>query len=131
MRALCAWRVGVSLDVISYSSNIINILLYPSVPYKSYLCSLIYGPPTTSAKKYFWNSLLDIGNTFQGSWLILGDFNSISNKYEKRRGSLLISSFTPSGLSLVMTELGVLDVRFNGYRYTWDKKRNGFANIQE
>lgn len=42
---LCAWRKGTSLDVISSSSNIINLLLYPLDPTISFICSLVYGPP--------------------------------------------------------------------------------------
>lgn len=113
--------VSLSVDVISSSSNIINLLLYPCDPHRRFLCSFENGPPIMSTKQSFWNALLQIGSAQQGSWLLVGDFNYILHSHENRGGSLRGSSFAHTGFQNTLDSLGLLDLGFSGYKFTWDQ----------
>lgn len=45
--------------------------------------TLIYGLPTYHQRKIFWESLDEIGNSFKGSWLAIGDFNVVLTSVDK------------------------------------------------
>lgn len=50
--------------------------------------SLIYGPPYWYKKEAIWKKLQKICDRFQGPWVILGDFNALSNPGDKGRSAL-------------------------------------------
>uniref|UniRef100_A0A2N9GUT0 Uncharacterized protein n=1 Tax=Fagus sylvatica TaxID=28930 RepID=A0A2N9GUT0_FAGSY len=67
---------------------------------------------------------------FFGLWLIIGDLNSIVKKSEKRGGSSSSLSSSSSFLTFV-SNTGAIDLGFNGPRFTWSNRREGWANVRE
>ena len=68
--------------------------------------------------------------SFFGLWLIIGDLNSIFKKPEKRGGSSSGLSSSSSFLNFV-SNTGAIDLGFNGPRFTWSNRREGWANVRE
>ncbi|KAG8371223.1 hypothetical protein BUALT_Bualt13G0065400 [Buddleja alternifolia] len=84
---------------------------------------------TSAAKARFWDTLIEIGNTFNGPWLILGDFNAIFSQKEKKGGHQFVSS-SFGGFKGFIDEGDLVDLGFEGNPYTWSNKRGGVVNIQ-
>lgn len=120
---VCAWRRGISIDVISYSANIMSVLFYPSDPLQTFLCSFIYAPRISTHKQAFWDYLIQIGTTSHEPWLLIGDFNAILHNHEKRGGSVHGASSSHSGFKTTIDSLGMIDLGIFRYKYTWDYRR--------
>jgi hypothetical protein len=62
--------------------------------------------------------------------LIIGDLNSIVKKSEKRGGSSSSLSSSSSFLTFV-SNTGAIDLGFNGPRFTWSNRKEGWENVRE
>ena len=79
-----------------------------------------YGAPETHRHSDSWNLLRNLHNQFTLSWLCGGDFNELLKSHEKRGGHPC-----PYGqmqkFREVLDECGLLDLDFNGKKFTWFK----------
>jgi hypothetical protein len=78
----------------------------------------------------FWSFLSDLGTSFRGAWLLLGDFNSILSPSEKCGGHDFGSSSHNEFTDFVNSN-ALVDLGFVGNRFTWSNHRSGSANIRE
>lgn len=69
-----------------------------------------------------------IGESFDGPWMVIGDFNSVLTSEDKVGGQPVASS-SNRGLSRVINHNGLMG--FEGFAFTWNNRRGGMANIQE
>jgi hypothetical protein len=53
----------------------------------------VYAPSSIQNRSGFWSKLIDLGNSFGGPWLLLGDFIVILSFIEKCGGRSLGSTF--------------------------------------
>lgn len=81
-------------------------------------------------KVAFWNSLTDIGNTLEGPWCLAWDFNALLEQRDKLEGHPFTFESECKFKKLV-DDMGLLDLGFIGYPFTWNNHRVGRANIQE
>jgi hypothetical protein len=79
-----AWRMGVEFEPTSISSHHISGLIYANPPHQPWLLSCVYCPSTWQDKQSFWTA--NIGHSFAGPWLIMGDLNAIASPSEKIGG---------------------------------------------
>lgn len=117
------------LDLISVDDQIINTLVY-SPQRKPWLLSAIYVSPNPLFQQHLWYYLGNLGVVVNLSWLLLGDFNQVSENSEKRGGA------PPSGARIwafreCISNCGLIDLGFSGPRFTWTNMRKGLANVQE
>jgi hypothetical protein len=78
----------------------------------------------------FWSFLSDLGTSFRGAWLLLGDFNSILSPSEKCGGHDFGSS-SHNELTDFVNSNALVDLGFVGNRFTWSNHISGSANIRE
>lgn len=71
--------------------------------------SLIYEPPTLSARSQFWDYLDVVGSTFSGLWLLAGDFSNILNSSENK-GSRPYSSSNKGGFRQFIEDSPFMDL---------------------
>ncbi|KAG8374862.1 hypothetical protein BUALT_Bualt10G0039700 [Buddleja alternifolia] len=83
-----------------------------------------------AAKYSFWDSVTEISLSVDEPWIVISDFNSIFSPSEKR-GGRPFSSSSHGSLQSVVDDIGLFDLGFTGYQFTWGNKRDGLANIQQ
>lgn len=69
-------------------SSFQEIHLQVRVSNKLFLLTVIYASPDYSKRKLLWSSLSELGPMLNIPWLIMGDFNDISNPAENFGGGL-------------------------------------------
>uniref|UniRef100_A0A2N9F3J3 RNase H type-1 domain-containing protein n=1 Tax=Fagus sylvatica TaxID=28930 RepID=A0A2N9F3J3_FAGSY len=124
------WMKGVELEVIFVDKNVIAFLVYSDPPSSFWLFLAIYGPPTVSSRARFWGFLEDMANSFDGTWLAIGDFNSVGTIDEKIGGRKIGEGSSRSFRNFVYS-VGAIDHDFSVPKFTWSNKRAGFPNIRE
>lgn len=127
---LLCWRDYIQIDVLIDTPHLINCLVSPGISCTPWQLTLVYGPPIISHRYLFWDNLTKIGDTFNGAWLVAGDFNAILEQKDKI-GGRPISSASSGGFHGMLDTNGLIDLGFYGHAYTWTNKRVGKKNIQE
>jgi hypothetical protein len=102
----------VDIECILTSVNIINVWCYSDPPNTLWLLSCIYGPLKKQFKFVFWDSLLDVGLGYHGTWLCVGDFNMIMSQYEKFGGRPYACSFNDVFHGF-LDSFGMIDLGFS------------------
>jgi hypothetical protein len=125
-----AWKNEVDLEPIKQDAHQITCLVFTDNSHQPWMFSFVYAPHQHLLQPGFLEHLSGIGNSFQGSWLLLGDFNSILTTSEKSGGRAYGSQFHRSFEDFVHSS-GLIDLGFNGNRFTWSNHRQGIGNIIE
>ncbi|KAL3634161.1 hypothetical protein CASFOL_021215 [Castilleja foliolosa] len=126
---ILAWK-----DVVVLSTNVLHqshfhcFITYP--PLTTWKFTAAYVPCNYVKKAQFWDSMADLDNNDNLPWLIMGDFNAIVSQDEKL-GGLPFTSSSYHHLSNDLNNLGLIDLGYVGYPYTWDNKRVGVNNIKQ
>ncbi|KAL0312769.1 UNVERIFIED_CONTAM: hypothetical protein Sradi_5676200 [Sesamum radiatum] len=127
---LClAWTPSVSVNIVLKYPWLINALIFLNVDPRPWQFTGVHCPAVTSLKPSFWQSLNDIFNSFDGPWLVMGDFNDVLSQVEKKGGKPFASA-SRNALGDELNFCNLIDLGFSGYRFTWSNKRPGMANIQ-
>lgn len=63
--------------------------------------------------------------------LSIGDFTSILSHTKKLNGKIFACSSNQNGLRPFMDNNGLVDVGFNGWKFTWTNNRHGLVYIRE
>lgn len=126
---LLMWKKEFNMKVIVSSNSYINCLVFSKLFPEPWLLTCIYGSPIPSRRSLFWDSLDSIGTSHMGSWLVIGDFNTVLSSVDKLGGKAVASS-SHGGLRKIMDDHGLIDLGFEGHPYTWNNRRGGLANIQ-
>lgn len=129
---LClAWNSNISLTVTLQKNFTINALISPDHSTTDvWQLSTIYCPSNPVGKPHFWELLSTIASAFDGPWLMIGDFNSIISQTEKI-GGIPFASSSNHNFQNDLNGIGMIDLGFSGYAYTWNNKRSGCANIKQ
>lgn len=91
---------------------------------KSFILSAIYASPKFHSRKLLWSDLLSFSVNINKPWLVVGDFNEVKNKSEKQGGRNI--SVHRSNLYVdTMNNCNLIDLGFNGPKYTWTNNRSG------
>lgn len=80
------WTNNVNMKVVSANTYMINCLIFDDIRTSPWQFTPIYGPPIPSLRPYFLDYLSTVGATFQGPWLVTGDFNMVLNQAENLGG---------------------------------------------
>ncbi|XP_070027616.1 uncharacterized protein [Nicotiana sylvestris] len=92
--------------------------------------STIYASPYYQLRDILWNNLLNLHNTVSTSWLIGGDFNEILEAKE-RFGGLPINNRRTDNFANFINTCKLVDLGFQGSRYTWtNKRRHGYTILE-
>lgn len=124
------WKNSLDLSIVVSYDNFISTLIINDPLNEPWALTKVYGPINPTLKPEFWDRLKVIGNAYNGPWCITGDFNAILDQKDKIRGIVFASS-SHSGFCGFVDEVGLMDLSFIGYLYTWSNRHAGRANIQE
>lgn len=99
------------------TNNLINCLVFTNNDSPPWKLTFVYSPPNCASKHGFWDSLDAIGRSFEGPWMIIGDFNAVLNSADKL-GGLPVSRPSRGGLRGLIYDHGLIDSGFIGCPYT-------------
>jgi hypothetical protein len=125
-----SWRPGIDLECFVLNKNNITAWCYSDPPTSPWILSCVYGPSNRCDRRAFWDSFAAIGESFEASWLCIGDFNSILVQSDKQGGRPVAgSSHCP--FKRFIDHFGMIDLGFAGNPFTWSNNRQGLENIKE
>jgi exonuclease III len=80
----------------------------------------IYSPQDIAGKRSLWNRLLELINTMDGEWILMGDFNEVRSADER-----LNSTFCPSNaraFNEFIAMAGLIEYAMRGRKFTYMSK---------
>ncbi|XP_048498136.1 uncharacterized protein LOC125496658 [Beta vulgaris subsp. vulgaris] len=89
----------------------------------SFISSAIYASLEFCMRKNLWNELMSFSQNVNRPWLVLGDFNAVTNKNEKL-GGRNISYHRTNMFVNTMNNYNLLDIGYNEPKYTWTNNRS-------
>ena len=104
-----------STQVLSSKHYLINIGTWVGVQ-RPVIFANIYGPQPVTEKANMWNELKGIIQTYDGVWILLGDFNVVRRPYE--RFNSIFYNRTARDFNNFINEVGLRDQKMGGFRFT-------------
>jgi hypothetical protein len=98
-----------------------SIQVSPSQP--QWLLSAVYASPNLETRLKFWDHLVNFASTHNVPWVVAGDFNDILSSHEKL-SSTPANSRRMNVFHNCLDACNLLDLGFNGPRFTWTNKRD-------
>ncbi|KAK0592822.1 hypothetical protein LWI29_026048 [Acer saccharum] len=108
----------VKLQVVASSRHSITAIVAEGDRF--WVLTIVYANPSVVTRRKLWGYLSAIRNCFKGPWVVMGDFNEITNSAKKRGGR---GYFSNSGFGDWINENKLVDLGFIGHKYTWMTKR--------
>ena len=124
------WRPGIDLECFVLNKNNISAWCYSDPPTSPWILSCVYGPSNRSDRRAFWDSFASIGESFEASWLCIGDFNSILVQSEKQ-GRRPVAGASHCPFKRFIDHFGMVDLGFARNPFTWSNNMMGLENIKE
>ena len=123
------WRADVIVDTQTYSPNHIDVRVHTQAS-PLWRLTGIYGHPEEQHKIETWRLMRHLHARASLPWVCLGDFNEILASDEKNGG---VRRLMAPMLEFRNTLLhcGLVDLGFNGYRFTWRNGRGEEAFVEE
>lgn len=90
----------------------------------SFVVTFVYAFNTIKERKELWTSINNFSSSIQQPWIILGDFNSVL-KDDDRIGRNPTSWAEVIDFSNCVDECGLVELPYQGGRYTWNDMRDG------
>lgn len=88
-----------------------------------FICTAIYASPRFHERCVLWNNLTNVANLHNKPWVIVGDFNEVLLEGEKY-GGRMISANRSLLFKECLDTCGIMDLGFNGPRFTWTNRRD-------
>lgn len=108
-------NVFTSNEVISSRHYIINIGTWVGIS-EPLIFANIYGPQLITGKAELWKELIEIKNTKNGIWIMMGDYNAV-----RHRGERFNSNFcerTTRDFNNFIHKIRLSDLKMGGHRFT-------------
>ena len=124
------WMEDVVVNILFSSKNIIHTCISSSSVDTPAYVTFIYGPPDEHERNLCWQEVRRIARSINDSWLCVGDYNDILFQDEKLGGN-------PRAMRKLLNfqcfvaDCELMDLGFNGYRFTWRNNREGDDLIEE
>ena len=121
-------RVHITQLVLSEQE--IHVLVKVTSSNFEFICTGIYASPRFHECCILWNNLKNVANLHNKPWAIAEDFNEVLVEEDKYRGRMISTN-----RSLLFKECldtcNMVDLGFNGPRFTWTNRRDIFDLVQE
>lgn len=113
------WSEDSRLIVEILTTNAYSILALVKIPTNScnFLFTAICASPDFNKRKILWNYLKDLSPFINMSWVLLGDFNDMLAKDEKRWG-LALNRYWLNAFRDCIDFCGLMDLGFHGPKFT-------------
>ncbi|KAK9724485.1 hypothetical protein RND81_05G076200 [Saponaria officinalis] len=124
------WKEGIRVEVISSTSHHLDVKITGLFGEKEWRLTGFYGWAATKDKQRSWQLLRDIKAFSTLPWLVIGDFNQILFKDEKKGGAPR-SQREMDDFREAMDDCGLADLGYEGEAFTWWNKREEPWDIHE
>ncbi|GLT84225.1 hypothetical protein SLE2022_024700 [Rubroshorea leprosula] len=123
-----------AVDILNKGSQVIHALVkvcsHPNFVDFEWYISAVYVRPQFETRCKLWDNLREFSQVINGPWLAIGDFNDITNQSEKFGGNPS-PSYRIQAYTNCMSYCNLLDLGFNGPKFTWANKRDSSHLIRE
>jgi hypothetical protein len=117
----------VQLDVLTVSNQFIHASVQVNSSNSFWIFYAIYASPSFESRLELWDHLASYAATHSLPWLVAGNFNEILSSNEKFN-TTPASQRRMSTFRNCLNTCNLLDLGFNGPRFTWTNKRpNGLV----
>lgn len=123
------WMTDGGVQVMDSCSNYIDFEVFHDEVGK-WRCTGIYGYPERQRRREAWDMIRNLAERSSIPWCIIGDFNDMLYAHEKRGGRPHPRGLL-QGFSDLIIGCGLMDLGFEGEKYTWEKFRGTNEWIQE
>jgi hypothetical protein len=120
---------AVRVDIMVQESNVIEWMIREPGGWEDCHCIGVYAPSDDGERLALWNRFRDRG-VLHDRRLMIGSFHDITRPTEKVGGATQ-DFYSCCPLRTFIEDIGLVDLGFQGYPYTWNNKREGEANIRE
>lgn len=119
----CLWNdVNWKIYVIEHSDQYVHM----KVSWKnasSWFITAVYANPRFARRHALWEDLGKISDTMDGEWMVIGDFNAITNSNERKGGAQNFATRGMRSFCDMIQDCDLLDVGFQGSPFTWKHGR--------
>ncbi|XP_058767398.1 uncharacterized protein LOC131641093 [Vicia villosa] len=113
-----AWKTKeINVQVSVKDRQFIHVKVYMEHG-KDWWCTTLYASPHNSSKNLVWEELKKLADDMEEPWLIMGDFNNIAKRSEKK-GGLTASMTICQRMKNRMDDCKVTDMETHGPKFTW------------
>lgn len=119
----CLWNEdNWSISVVNHSDQYIHL----KVTWKgtiTWFITAVYASPRLARRQALWDDLGKIAEIMDGEWMVLGDFNFITNAHERKGGA---PNFAVRGMRIfseMIQECNLIDAELQGSPFTWKHGR--------
>ncbi|XP_057444496.1 uncharacterized protein LOC130736723 [Lotus japonicus] len=126
----CYWSSSLDVNIISLSSNHIQMEVTTTIIDSKMVVTGIYGHPEAPQKWRTWELIKKLTPDPEVPWLCLGDFNEVLKSSEKTGGNP-INFVGAQAFQEAMDFCGLRDMGFSGFQFTWSNMRPTPNTIQE
>ncbi|KAA3453717.1 reverse transcriptase [Gossypium australe] len=124
------WKGNLLVSLLSFSSYHVDVEINDTMCDVKWRLTGFYGNPDENGRSESWNLLRRLGSSSNAPWVVLGDFNEITNSMEKkggrRRPERQMVAFRSALEDCNLTDLG-----FKGHWFTWERGKFKSTNIRE
>ena len=123
------WKEEIRLEVINYTDNHVLAKVVENNGFQWFL-SGFYSWPEANQKHKSWALLRHLSSLINGLWCCVGDFNAFLHSSKKLSSHpLAVKQMEDFGAAL--EDCCLIDLGFQGYKFTWNNKRPGVVNTRE
>lgn len=112
----------ITVDRITVTSQEIHAMVKVYSSTQPWLFSVIYASNLFNCRKILWDNLIALRETYNGPWLIGGDFNEVLTANDKWGGRHVNNNRADIFWSCI-NNCNLFDLGFKGSKYTWSNKR--------
>lgn len=117
------WHANdIKLQVMGESAQGVHGVVEVCSSSKSFVLSSVYASPKYVNRKHLWQELSNMAGNVNCPWLVIGDFNEITNQGEKFGGRPIKQNRARLYVH-TMDTCNLLDMGYNGQKYTWSNMR--------
>lgn len=123
------WRNKDDCSILSYSVNHIDLKINDS-DRKVWCLTGFYGCPERNRRHESWNFLKSLATASSLSWVVVGDFNDLLTKTDKK-GLHDHPDWCIRGFRGTVSSCGLIDIPMAGYPFTWVRHVGKPNEVQE
>lgn len=126
-RVCLVWN-PLNLDVQTIKISDQAIYCCVEVRRKKFICTAIYASNVLPERESLWEEIISFAKTVDKPWVLLGDFNNVLTRGE-RRGGVPVSLNEVQGFQNCVETCEVIDLKQYGYQFTWSNRQIGDSRI--
>ncbi|GAU30401.1 hypothetical protein TSUD_364470 [Trifolium subterraneum] len=123
------WKDSSKCRVMNYTRNFINMLVEDE-QWGEWRLTCYYGYPERSRRRAAWDFLRSLGNMSSIPWCIIGDFNDLLSRSDKK-GIHPHPNGLCMGFRQAVSDCDLTDIPIEGHQFTWIKSRGTPHVIEE